>query len=148
MRRTFSEERPKCSFGHDKSIRGTLRKRWLDVGIVRQIVLYFLSGRTSQLLLGGWSPTFGCIPLLGLARGDSFYRDTAHCMLYWRESNPEPEDSNPHVLRARETHSHAGNQVSFTSSPGQTFTGPPSSHGLCVRRQFAHRLEYPEQPLE
>ena len=40
-------------------------------------------------------------------------------MLYWRESNPEPEDSKPHVLRARETHSHAGNQVSFTSSPGQ-----------------------------
>ena len=39
-------------------------------------------------------------------------------MLYWRESNPEPEDSKPHVLRARETHSHAGNQVSFTSSPG------------------------------
>ena len=68
--------------------------------------------------LGGRSPTFGCIPLLGLARGDSFYRDTAHCMLYWRESNPEPEDSKPHVLRARETHSHAGNQVSFTSSPG------------------------------
>ena len=41
-------------------------------------------------------------------------------MLHWRESNPELEDSKPHVLHARETHSHAGNQVSFKSSPGQT----------------------------